>query len=103
MLVRKLLGLSIIEQLLAFWRPVASAALMVLALVAVSSNGGSAGGGYTTLLLHIVFVAGIGASTYAAAMLLLWRLSGRPAGIEAVIHANIVSGLSELFSKPLST
>lgn len=83
-LVRKLIQLPIMEQLIAPWRAIASCVAMGAAVEFVKfrliSFQGSTAVFESTVLLVLT-----GAVVYASVLLLLWVVSGCPAGIEAMV------------------
>jgi len=60
------------------WRPLLAGVLMVVVLAAISSYP-------ETPVLALIAKVALGASIYAVALFILWRISGKPDGIEATI------------------
>lgn len=81
--VRGLIQLPLRRQLLALWRTVAG--LCVLAVVLLALDGMAAPAGRVLPALWAMFCAGIGGAAYLGVTLLLWRISGRPEAIEALL------------------
>jgi PST family polysaccharide transporter len=83
--VRRLVGIPVIEQLLAPWRSVIAvlvmAAQVVLCVRYIDPGSGEPAGAFQSAV-YLVMIAALGVATYSAAMLGLWLLSGRPAGLE---------------------
>lgn len=79
-LVQRLIGVSIARQLAANGRSLAAAAAMTAAIAALQQSGLDSRTWPAAVTLGALLVAG--ALTYVAAMALLWRLAGRPAGPE---------------------
>jgi lipopolysaccharide exporter len=71
-----------------FWRPVAAATIMVSVLRwqyaadAVAPSGGAA-------ILHVLGAVLFGAATYAAGVVALWFVAGRPSGAERILLQRI--------------
>lgn len=80
LLSRRLIGVSVQRQILASWRVGVSAGLMALAVWAMQLSGF-----YEPALIDIAILIAVGVVTYLASTLLLWVLSGKPAGPEQEI------------------
>jgi PST family polysaccharide transporter len=85
--VRRLTGISVGAQLLAPWRSFVATLVMAPAVIVSvrwldPAQGASAGALQGTVNLFLMI--GVGAGTYGAALLVLWLLSGRPKGVEAM-------------------
>ncbi|WP_118137351.1 oligosaccharide flippase family protein [Oceanicella sp. SM1341] len=98
LIVRRLIGLSLTAQARAVWRP--SAALLPMAAVLLAGapwlGGMPAGAG---LLAAGALLGGAAMAMFLAADLALWRLTGRPGGIEAVVVARASRILSRLLRR----
>jgi O-antigen/teichoic acid export membrane protein len=81
LLVRELIRLPIWAQLLGAWRPVFSAIVMAVLVVALSERFLKVQD-HIQLMLGLASVVFVGALVYTGSMLLLWRLAGRPDGLE---------------------
>ncbi|NYF79928.1 lipopolysaccharide biosynthesis protein [Granulicella arctica] len=88
-MVRRLIGLSIRQQLLAPWRSLVAAAAMALVVAAVLPK--------LTPSVHTVPLAMstlgvmmLGVMTYGSALWGLWILSGRPSGLEAMVNEKVM-------------
>jgi O-antigen/teichoic acid export membrane protein len=96
--VRRLTGLSIGAQLLGPWRSFV-ATLVMAAAVAVGLRcldpgyGASPSGLAATL--NLMALIGVGAATYLGAAGLLWLLTGRPPGIEAMAGDALIAMVSK--------
>ena len=83
-LLQRTLGISVAEILGQLRRPLASAALMVAAVLPLGeplglvSFGAASEGSWSSLLIKVV----AGGAVFCAAQLAIWRLEGRPEGIE---------------------
>ena len=92
-LVRRLVHLSVVEQLLAPWRPLVASAVMGIAVMqAVPFL--SAQPSQIALALGTAATVATGGLIYGLMVLLLWVLSGRPDGAEKIIADKVVSGLA---------
>jgi O-antigen/teichoic acid export membrane protein len=95
MAVRELIGMSVLSQLLAPWRSVASASLMALVIR-------SSGKWLTTLYTFSNMALGLGAVviagavTYIGSMFLLWAVAGYPEGIESKVAVLITGSWNKL-------
>ncbi len=94
-LVRRLTGLSIGAQVAANGRSLAAVGIMV-AVLAILQHTGLGAADVPTLALLV----GAGAASYAGALVLLWRLGGRPPGPETEIMALAGGVLGRLASRP---
>jgi PST family polysaccharide transporter len=86
--VRRLTGLTVREQILAPWRSyVATLVMAPVVILCVRGLAPNPGAVLGTLprLLNLGTMAAAGAATYGTAMWLLWLLSGRPRGVEAMV------------------
>jgi O-antigen/teichoic acid export membrane protein len=77
--IARVLPVTPADMVFRLWRPLAAGVAMAAVVVAVQAVAGD--NPWTRLFL----AAGVGALAYGGALLLLWRLSGRPAGLEAVV------------------
>jgi O-antigen/teichoic acid export membrane protein len=86
--VRGLIGLSIRRQLLGPWRSIVSVAVMALVveLVSPALTGADA---VAPLAAGLLLVAVLAAATYCVVLGFLWAASGSPAGLEAMIAAEL--------------
>jgi PST family polysaccharide transporter len=85
---RRLIGLAIAAQLLAPWRSVV-AALAMAAAVALWNRQFAGVGDVAQTARRLIETAAFGAAVYCGASWALWRLSGRPGGVEAAAAAAI--------------
>ena len=85
--VRRLIGLSIGAQLLAPWRSFVATLVMAPAVIVcvrgLTPAQGAPFGGLQGALDLLAMIA-VGGATYGAALGLLWLVSGRPRGVEAM-------------------
>ena len=81
-LVRGLIGVPLVVQFSRPWRAVAAASLMAATLLAL--RGWLLGLHGVERFLGIAGAGALGIAVYGAALLLLWQISGRPRGIEAI-------------------
>lgn len=84
LLVRRIIGLGVGEQLIAVWRTGVGSAVMVVAATAAQAlipDGGSSG----LLIARVVVAVAAGALAYAATLAGLWVAQGRPGGAETEI------------------
>lgn len=83
-IVRRLLGISILRQLLAPWRSIVSICAMALVITPLAGALD-----HSTLKIHLILgalgTAAIGLLVYAMSLWLLWQAAGRPPGIEATV------------------
>jgi len=89
--VRQLLGLSVREQVMGPWRSIVATAVMVVPVMACLQYLGS-GTNTTQAATTVLVAAAVGIGTYSLAMWGLWRVSGRPHGIESMV-IGAVSGI----------
>lgn len=91
LMVRMLIGLSLQNQIVGPWRQIASCGIMAIAVFPCArylSDIHSPAG----LIVGTGLTVALGALVYAAAIFLLWRLAGRPDGLEPkAVH--IMTGL----------
>ena len=92
-IVRRNFGLSIGRQILNLWRCVVSVAIMT-PVVLLAARLLPPGVGVRQAALHLLVAAMLGAITYGAALGILWRASGRPAGLEALVLNGIASRIT---------
>lgn len=83
-MVKRILGLSVIRQILPCWRSIISAAMMA-SVVLASLRSISFDNDIVIGVLFLIALIVIGALTYITTHLALWLLSGRPAGAESYI------------------
>ena len=94
--VHKLIGITIWRQIIGQYRIVVSACVMVVVAfllrpwVMYSEDG--------FLLVRLLIVIAVSALAYASAILSLWQIAGRPAGVEA-LASNLVVNWSLSFRK----
>jgi PST family polysaccharide transporter len=81
--VRRLLGISLVRQLLAPWRSFLSICVM-FAVVFLLAPGSGRDWSNIHLLLISAYAASMGLVSYVFVLWLLWRITGRPQGIEAM-------------------
>lgn len=86
--VRHLIGLSIRQQLLGPWRSIVSVTAMAL-VVGFVSPPLTAADTIAPLAAGLLLVAVLGAATYCLVLGSLWAASGSPAGLEAMIAAEL--------------
>jgi O-antigen/teichoic acid export membrane protein len=87
-IVRRLIGLPIRTQLLGPWRSIVSVTAMAL-VVGLLSPALTAADSFPALAAGLLLVAVLGASTYCVVLGSLWAASGSPAGLEAMIAAEL--------------
>ena len=92
--VRRLVGLSIADQLLASWRAVLSTVIMI-APVLLCLRQIPVGGGTSEIALGLIITASIGATVYGAALYTLWVFSGYPSGIESLLVNKLGSSINK--------
>jgi PST family polysaccharide transporter len=81
--VKRLIGLSVTDQIFGPWRSLASTCVMVpMVLGCLRYYNGSAVDVYT--ISDLIEVVGAGVGAYCATSLALWSVTGRPAGPEAM-------------------
>jgi O-antigen/teichoic acid export membrane protein len=88
--VRELISLRVRDQLLGSWRPTVSVGIMAVMVAPLEASFGDMPG------LHLVIVVGVGAAVYAGSMFLLWRITGRPDGIESHIVKLLISSVHRI-------
>ena len=86
--VRRLIGLSIRRQLLGPWRSIVSAIAMAL-VVRLVSPALTAADAAAPLAAGLLLVVVLGAATYCFVLGSLWSASGSPAGLEAMVAAEL--------------
>jgi len=86
--VRSLIGLPIRRQLLGPWRSIVSTTAMAL-VVGLISPTLTAADAVAPLAAGLLLVAVLGAATYSVVLGYLWAASGSPAGLEAMIAAEL--------------
>ena len=79
LVLSRILGLSSTDLLARLWRPLTAAVPMALAVQAMHAVAPD------IAWLRLLLDAAAGAVVYPAAVMLLWRLAGRPAGLEASV------------------
>ncbi|WP_010162520.1 lipopolysaccharide biosynthesis protein [Sphingomonas sp. PAMC 26617] len=82
-LVRRLIGLSIVDQLLGTWRPLGAGMVMVLTLFALRPVLHDLRG--IPLAIGLAACGGTALACYLATLFALWRAHDRPPGIETMI------------------
>jgi O-antigen/teichoic acid export membrane protein len=95
---RDLIRLSLWEQLVGSWRAVLSVLVMAVTVMPLESLLGR-GGGVPQLIFGLAIMAGIGACAYAGSIFALWRLSGRPPGLEADVLSALETYSGKLFRR----
>lgn len=94
-LARRLIQLPILDQLLAPWRPLLAAAAMgVVVMQAVPFL--TALPNVISLALGLAMTVAAGGAFYGLMVMVLWVLSGRPDGVEKIIHEKLASGVTLL-------
>ncbi len=88
-LVRNLIGLSIRQQLIAPWRSMAAAGAMAVVVV-IALPRFTLSAHTLPLALTTIGAALLGAVTYASSLWALWYFSGRPAGLESMLHDRFI-------------
>ena len=88
--VRSLIGLPIRQQLLGPWRSIVSVTAMALVVGLVSPTL-TAADAVAPLAAGLLLVAVLGAATYCVVLGSLWAASGSPAGLEAIIAAELTN------------
>jgi O-antigen/teichoic acid export membrane protein len=96
-LARRLIGIGIYRQIMGPWRSVVSTLFMAAGVTFLNSQLHSLSFSIPPILL-LAFLTCAGGAIYMTALALLWHYSGRPAGIEHLIHQN----LSRLARIPLA-
>jgi O-antigen/teichoic acid export membrane protein len=94
--VRRLIGLRIRDQLSGPWRPVMSAAIMMV-LVYAAKAWFVARPGFVPLGVELGVIVAIGAFVYAGSMFVLWNLAGRPDGLESHALRLVTQGAQKVF------
>lgn len=100
-LIKKLIGVSVLEQVLVNRRALVSVSLMVIGVVAVRTvlpDNVDA----LSLVLTIVGQAAFGAAIYCGASAVQWRLSGRPSGPETAILRVLSSLMKQLTARRIN-
>ena len=87
---RKLIGLSMRDQLLGPWRPMMSVVIMALVIVPLEASVANVAE-VSQLIPGLAIVVGVGAIAYASSMFLLWRLAGCPDGLEFNVASLLAS------------
>lgn len=98
LVVRRLVGLSIKDQVLVAWRSVAATLVMALAVQLLVPYL-DAGAGAVEAAAGLVAVASAGAVVYVGALAALWLAAGRPEGLES-FAVNWLSGFVSKARKP---
>jgi O-antigen/teichoic acid export membrane protein len=88
--VRSLIGLPIRRQLLGPWRSIVSVIAMALVVELVSPTL-TAADAFAPLAAGLLLVSVLGAATYSAVLGYLWSASGSPAGLEAMVAAELTN------------
>ena len=83
--LNRCLGISLTASLGSFWRPLVAALMMALALVAIEPSLPE------NTALQLMTKVAAGAIVYGLSDLLLWRLSGRPSGVEKYLVETLAS------------
>ena len=96
--VQRLLNIPIMDQALIGSRSVLSVIIMVPVVMFCESKMHFVPDVITTLIDTLV-LASIGASVYCTAAWILWRLAGRPAGLEAIIVGVLVLVVNKITPK----
>ena len=81
-LARRILGVTIAEQVSAPWRSLVSGAAMVGCLLSLASAFPADGADSLSLLVHTASLFCIGFLVYGGVHLMLWRMTGYPSGPE---------------------
>ena len=81
-MAQRILGLSVVEQLTAPWRSLTSGAVMVACMLVVKQLFPADAGDTVTLIIHTGSLFCLGFLVYGGVHLLLWRITGYPAGPE---------------------
>lgn len=84
------LRISVKQYLAALWRPLAASGVMALAVATVLEAVGR-GDGFLGALAQLAAGVASGLASYALALWMLWRLSGRPRSVEAELARFAVS------------
>ena len=93
-IVKRLIGLSMREQLLAPWRALVSASVMAVVILVLTPWFTHATA-TVPLATGLIFIVCVGMAVYCASMWSLWILTGSPAGLEAMVACKI----SDFFSR----
>jgi hypothetical protein len=102
--VRRLVHLSLMEQLLHSWRSIASVIVMAFGTSMLIQRIG-AGGNVSHSIFALAAAVTAGAAIYTGSLALLWIAAGRPPGVEAIaLHAAqaLVAALKGRFRGVLS-
>ncbi|MCW6532759.1 lipopolysaccharide biosynthesis protein [Sphingomonas lycopersici] len=84
-LVSRHFHVSLIAPFVNAWRSFVAAAVMIVAVLALDIALGAPGHDFSRNLLGLVAKSVLGGGAYAGTHLLLWRLSGQPAGFERFV------------------
>lgn len=95
LVLKRLLGLSLAAYAQALWRPATATALMYLAVTRLLDYLATTPVTAASPLALLLAVA-TGALVYAGALLLLWRLSGRPESVETLMLARLSRALGRM-------
>jgi len=83
-LLLRALGLSSLALLKTFWRPLVGIVVMAVAVQRLSADW-TVAAELADQALRLTGAVGLGATTYAGVVLLLWLLAGRPEGAERIV------------------
>src|SRR5690606_20704393 len=83
-LLLRALGLSSLALLKTFWRPLVGIVVMAVAVERLSADW-TVAAELADQALRLTGAVGLGATTYAGVVLLLWLLAGRPEGAERIV------------------
>jgi O-antigen/teichoic acid export membrane protein len=95
-LMHKLLRVTLGDFWRACWRPLASCALMVIAVGSIKLFPPLDKEGFGSLAILLAFSITVGVAAYCSSLLLLWRMSGRPGNCG---EAYLLSHLRKLFRR----
>ena len=88
------LSLSLSRLLTVFWRPLCGIGVMVVVVLALESQWTGAAG-FTVGVFRLATAVSCGAGSYVLAVLILWRLAGKPDGAERIILEKLWPVFSE--------
>jgi O-antigen/teichoic acid export membrane protein len=100
LIVRRLIGASVASQMANCQRSIVSTILMG-ALLSICASWLNFGPGPWMQLTQLTTDVAIGATAYCGSLLMLWRLAGKPPGIEAIFIRMIENFLRRLRRSPI--